>query len=197
MSAQKSGARKRTAAAPRQPTIYDGEKYFDAKFTKDELDELSERILDECGFANDRDGRYWLLTQWIILGGQLGEMLGTGYVGHEKVTIYLCRELEIDYKSFAKNVPKLPIEPFYRFIEPRFPRLKPTYNKMRLDVQEHHVHLAFIDWIDAECERTACPKSYHGSGCEDRYEKPDYAIAVQRVWKHNAARPKLTLVHSA
>jgi hypothetical protein len=129
---------------------------------------------------------------------ELGRKLGLGDMAPlDWVSIHMCRELEIDYKSFAKNVPKLPIEPFYQFVASRFPRFRPTSNKMRLDVQQHHMHLAFIDWIDAECERIACPKSYHGLGCEDRYEKPDYTAAVQRVWKHNASRPKLTLVHSA
>jgi len=191
---------KRKVAMSRPPTIYDGDKYFDAKFTADELRELDERILAECGFEADedhRDGHSWLYAQWITLGADLGLKLGLrgGMASREWVTIHMCRELEIDYKSFAKNVPKLPIEPFYAFVEKQFPRLKPTDNEMRLDVQKHHMHLAFIDWIDAECQRIACPKSYHGLGCEDRYEKPDYLTALQRIWKHNAARPKLTLVH--
>lgn len=198
MSAQRSRGRKKQAPpATRPPTIYDGERYFDATFTADEMRELDARILAECGFANDKAGRSWLFCKSMLLGGELAAALGRGYVGHHEVAIHMCRELEIDYKSFVKNEPKLPIEPFYQFVASRFPRLKPTSNKMRLDVQQDHMHLAFIDWVDAECERNACPKSYHGSGCEDRYEKPDYAIAVQRVWKHNAARAKLTLVHSA
>jgi|SRR5579875_301230 len=192
----KSRTRTRKAATPQPPTIYDGEKYFDAKFTDDELFKLDERILAECGFANDQAGFRWLSMQWINLGCELGRKLGTGMVSREWVTIHMCRELEIDYKSFAKNVPKLPIEPFYRFIESRFPHFKQTSNKMRLEVQEHHMHLAFIDWVDAECERIGCSKSYHGLGCGERYEKPDYSTAVQRVWKHNAARPKLTLAYS-
>ncbi len=199
MTANQSNAKsgKRKAAKARPPTIYDGDKYFDAKFTQDELWELDRRILAECGFENDREGSTWLYMQWITLGSELGRKLGSGYmVSREWVTIHMCRELEIDYKSFAKNVPKLSIEPFYAFVERQFPRLKPTDNKLRLDVQKHHMHLAFIDWIDAECQRIACPKSYHGLGCEDRYEKPDYLTALQRIWKHNAARPKLTLAHS-
>lgn len=201
MNAQTNGkgrSQKRKAISVPAPTIYDGEKYFDAKFTEDELWELDERILAECGFVDDeRAGRSWLYCQWITLGGEIGRKLGMGMVSREWVTIHMCRELEIDYKSFAKNVPKLPLEPFYRCIESRFPHFKPTNSKVRLDAQKQCLHLAFIDWIDAECARIACPKSYHGLGCEDRYEKPDYVTAVQRVWKHNAARPKLTLVHSA
>ena len=197
MNAKTTATRaKRKAISAPAPTIYDGDKYFDAKFTEDELWEVDQRILAECGFKNDRQGRTWLYTQWITLGWEIGGKLGLGgMVSHEWVTIHMCRELEIDYKSFAKNVPKLSIEPFYAFVERQFPRLKPTDNKMRLDVQKQHMHLAFIDWIDAECQRIACPKSYHGLGCEDRYEKPDYLTALQRIWKHNAARPKLTLVH--
>ena len=193
-----STGKRRKATKARPVTIYDGEKYFDAKFTQDELFELDRRILAECGFDNDSSGRGWLTSKWITLGSELGQKLGLGdMASREWTTIHMCRELEIDYKSFAKNVPKLAIEPFYQFVASRFPRLKPTSNKMRLDVQQHHMRLAFIDWIDAECERIACPKSYHGLGCEDRYEKPDYLTAVQRVWQHNAARAKLTLVHSA
>lgn len=201
MSAQTNGkgrSQKRKVTSARALTIYDGDKYFDAKFTEDELYELEERILAECGFEEGYGGSSWMTVQWITLGSELGRKLGLrDMASREMVAIHMCRELEIDYKSFAKNTPKLPIEPFYKFVEPRFPRFKPTDIKMRLDVQKHHMHLAFIDWIDAECERIACPKSYHGLGCEDRYEKPDYLTALQRVYKHNAERPKLTLVHSA
>lgn len=199
MSAPKKDQRRtRKSAGARPLTIYDGEKYFDAKFTHDELLELDNRILAECGYENDYQGRGFLLYQRLNVAHELGRKLGLGGMAPlDWVSIHMCRELEIDYKSFAKNVPKLPIEPFYRFVASRFPRLKPTSNELRLDVQRHHMHLAFIDWIDGECQRIACPKSYHGLGCEDRYEKPDYSIALQRVWKHNAARPKLMLVHSA
>ena len=189
------GKRKVTKAQPL--TIYDGDKYFDAKFTFDEMRKLRDRIVVEAGFDDKDEGRSWLSTHLILLSSDLGARLGIGRASHEMAVIHMCRELEIDYKSFAENAPKLPIEPFYQFVASRFPRLKPTSNEMRLDVQQHHMHLAFIDWIDAECEKIACPKSYHGLGCEDRYEEPDYMTAVQRVWKYNAARPKLTLVHSA
>jgi len=199
MTANQSNAKsgKRKAAKARPPTIYDGDKYFDAKFTQDELWELERRILAECGFEDDFNGRSWLTTQWITLGHELGRKLGLSDMASiERVTIYMCRELEIDYKSFAKNIPKLPIEPFYRFVASRFPHFKPANNKMRLDVQLTHLRSAFVDWVEAECQRTSCPKSYHGSGCEDRYEQPNYMTALQRVYKHNAERPKLTLVHS-
>lgn len=203
MNAQRNGkgrSQKRKATGAGAPTIHDGDKYFDAEFTEDELQALEERILVECGFQDDEDdrrGHSWLYTQWITLGWELGRKLGLNtMVSHEWVTIHMCRELEIDYKSFAKNVPKLSIEPFYMAIKSRFPYFKETNNEMRLKAQKHHMHLAFIDWIDAECERIACPKSYHGLGCGERYEDPDYMTAVRRVWKHNAARPKLTLVHS-
>lgn len=191
-----SGTRKTTSAP--HLTIYDVDEYFDAKFTSDELQELDEHILAECGFANDFHGRAWLFCEKIKLRRELEAKLGLrGGVPGEWITIHMCRELEIDYKSFAKNTPKLPIEPFYRFIESRFPQFKPTNNKLRLDVQKCHLRAAYIDWVELECRRTACPKSYHGSGCEDRYEEPDYLTAVQRVWRRNAARLKLTLVHSA
>lgn len=192
----KKGNRK--AAEARPPTIYDGDKYFDAKFTWDERLVLGDRIISECGMEDGFSGRAWLSSTTMNAMREISRTLGTSFDSCrlDWAYIHICRQLEIDYKSFAKNVPKLPIEPFYAFVEKRFPRLKATDNKMRLDVQKHHMHLAFIDWVDAECQRIACPKSYHGLGCEDRYEKPDYLTAVQRVWKHNAARPKLTLVHS-
>lgn len=180
------------------PTIYDVDKYFDAEFTWDERFALEDRILDECEMERDRY-RTWISASITNAMWDISKALGMSHSSCpiDWAYIHICRQLEIDYKSFAKNEPKLPIESFYRFVESRFPRFKPTDSEMRLSSQRHHMHVAFIDWVDAECQRTECPKSYHGIACEDRYEEPDYAIAVQRVWKHNASRAKLTLVHSA
>lgn len=194
MSAPKKDQRRtRKSAGARPLTIYDGEKYFDATFSDEETFELNRYILEMCGIEGDS---MWLFIKRQEVDRELCRKLGMSSIPYDWATIHICRELEIDYKSFAKNEPKLSIEPFYQFIESRFPEFKEARNKMQLDVQTRQIWTAFIDWTDAECETARCPRSYHGF-CRDRYEQPDLELAAQRIWKHNASRPKLTLVHSA
>jgi len=199
MNAKTTATRaKRKAISAPAPTIYDGDKYFDAKFTSDECLALGSRIMDECGINNDFQGRGWLMTTIMEAGWELDRKLGMSYGSrpHEWAYIHICRQLEIDYHSFAKNEPKLPIDAFYRVVERKFPQFKPAKNRMQLDVQTHHIHMAFLDWVESACPATGCQKSEHWLwGCSDRFEKPDYDAVVKRIWEHNAARPKLTLVH--
>jgi len=188
------------AAQTRRLTIYDGEKYFDATFSEDERDEIRERIISECGFADRTRG---MMKAWDLLRDAETEIMNALDIYPVPVDwqhIHVCKELEIDYRRFAKNEQKRPIEPFYLFVERQFPHFKPARNAMQLDVQTQHIHLAFIDWIDDACPRHGCQKSSHGWGCWDRFEKADYKEAARRIWNHNQGRAKfgpLKLVHSA
>ena len=198
-----SGARKtRKPKIARPLTIYDREKYFDATFSAIERDQIRQRIAMECGFE---PGHLLSITKPFDLirdaETEIMNALNMYPVPDDWLHIHVCRQLEIDYKSFAKNVPKLPIEPFYKFVEPLFPHFKAAKNAMQLDIQTHHMHLAFIDWVNETCGKHGCKRSHHSFACWDRFEKRSYEEAVRRVCAHNERREKFTnsplrLVHS-
>ena len=199
-------ARKRKSIAPARPlTIYDREKYFDATFSEEERKMLRRRIEDETGLIGKghHGDRFLAICKCGKLlrdaKTEIMNALRMYPVPADWTHIHVCKQLEIEYKSFAKNVPKLPIEPFYKFVEPLFPHFKPAKNKMQLEIQTHNVHLAFIDWIDEACVKAGCLKSSHSWACWDRFEERSYEAAAERIWAHNARRQKfspLRLVHS-
>jgi len=196
MATKSVATKKRGAPKSRPLTIYDAERYFDAEFTHDEEMELRRRIMDECGIPNDFQGRAWMMVTEMQTRNEICRALGS--CPPDGAYIHICRQLEIDYKAFAKNEPKLPIEPFYQFVERQFPRFRPAKNKMQLEVQTHHIQGAFSEWLESACPASGCKKSEHWLwGCSDRFERVDYKAAATRIWERNAARPKLTLVHSA
>ena len=201
MSARKAVSNRAAAksSATRPPTIYDREKYFDVKLSQNECSEIQNRIIAEMGLKRPSAGISRTFDLLHAAETEIMNALNMYPVPWDWQHIHVCRQLEIDYKSFAKNVPKLPIEPFYRFVEPLFPHFKAAKNKMQLSIQTQHAHLAFIDWIDQVCPENGCKKSSHGYGCWDTFEKVDYEQAAKRICAHNAARPKFTplrLVHS-
>jgi len=198
-----SGTRKKQTAArakpaPRSLTIYDREKYFDATFSAEERDMIRARIMAETGFED----RYKAIRKAFDLvekaETELEDRLNMYPVPPDWTYIHLCKQLEIDYKSFERNIPKLPIEPFYVFVAPLFPQFKPVTNKYQISIQTNHLHLAFIDWIDEVC---ACGRSFHGFACWDRFEHVSYEEGARRIWEFNARRQKFTssplrIVHS-
>lgn len=186
-----SGTRKATSAYPL--TIYDGDKYFDAKFSEEERRDISRQIAAVYG-CDEFMGVYFL---WDRTNRELCRELDDWNIPEDWAYIHICRQLEIDYKAFAKNVPKLPVEPFYRFVESRFRDFKPAKNKLQMEIQTKQIARAFTTWIKAQCEEAGCTEPYHDYVCQDRYQKPDYETAARRIWEHNASHPKLTLVHSA
>ena len=190
-----SGPRKKRAP-PRPLTIYDGEKYFDAKFSAEEREQIRERIADECGPPMEGIYGYIGINRAHDLlrdaETEIMNALNVYPVPSDWKHIHVCRQLEIDYKSFARNIPKLPIEPFYRFVEPLFPHFKPARNAMQLKVQTGQIHHAFVDWIDEVCPQIGCAKSSHGWTCWDRFEKASYEVAAERICAHNLRRTKFT-----
>jgi hypothetical protein len=201
-----SGARKkhsvaRANPAPRPLTILDRDKYFDVTLSDEECEMIREKIMRESGF-----GRSFIrITKCFDLlrdaETEIMEALNMYPVPWGWQHIHVCKQLEIDYKSFARNIPKLPIEPFYAFVEPLFPHFRPAKNKMQLSIQTQHVHLAFIDWIDEACPKHGCQKEHHSFACWDRFETASYEEAARRICAHNARREKFTssplrIVHS-
>ena len=186
-------------------TIYDGEKYFDATFSSEECEQIRDLIKAEIGLDDDNHFSGIRATFDLInkADKKIAEAFGTSVykIPVSWSYIHVCRELEIDYKSLAKNLPKLSIEPFYAFVESQFPSFKPAKNDSQRTIQTKHIHLAFIDWIDVACPASGCKKSDHGFSCWDRFEEADYTAAAKRIWEFNGKRPRLKigplrLVHS-
>jgi hypothetical protein len=197
MNAKGNGGKKRKIAKVRPVTIYDGDKYFDVKFSEAERRELKRHIAAAYGCHDEIMGPYFL---WGRTNRELCHALNDWSIPEDWAYIHICRQLEIDYKAFAKNVPKLPIEPFYRFVESRFRDFRPAKNKLQLDIQTRQIYSAFYKWIEAQCESAGCAEPYHDHVCQDRYERLDCETAAKRIWEHNRthpAFPALKLVHSA
>jgi len=193
---KRSPGTKRKATKTPAATIYDGEKYFDAKFSEAERRKLKYEIAVAYG-CEQFMGVYFL---WQRTNDELCRALHNWNLPEDWAYIHICRQLEIDYRAFAKNVPKLPIEPFYRFVESRFKGFKPAKNKLQLDIQTRQIHGAFDEWIKTQCESTGCAEPYHDSVCRDRYERLNCETAAKRIWEYNrthVAYPALKLVHSA
>lgn len=179
-------------------TIHDREKYFDTTLSQKEIEEIMDRIAVEFDDCRGLAMAYQLINEAEI---EIQNALKMDTVPYAWCCIHACRQLEIDYKAFAKNNPRLPIEPFYNFVEPLFPQFKQANNKIQLSVQTKQIHVAFVDWVDEACAQHGCTKSHHGPGCWDRFEKADYAEAASRISAHNVRRAKFTasplrLVHS-
>lgn len=202
MSAKKTRTSKRKVAANRPLTIYDGDKYFDASFSSDEFKELRDLIQAEIGLGDVFMSIRKTFDLIDKADKKISRALNIYPVPDSWSYIHVCKELEIDYKSLAKNVPKLPIEPFYAFVETQFPHFKFARNDSQKAIQDAHIQCAFVDWIDSVCPRNGCKKSSHGWGCWDRYEDVDYIVARMRICYFNDTRPRfaaapLRLVHTA
>jgi len=104
--------------------------------------------------------------------------------------IHICRQLQVDYKSFAKNLPKLPIDGFIASAKLAFPEFRRPRNKVEFKIQEHKLHLLWCDWHGEECARTGCKNEHHWL-CSDRFAKRDYPAILQEIAAHNERRPKL------
>jgi len=198
------------AKMPTPVTMWDGPKYFDAVFTDEERIQLREKLMDVCGFGARRNGyRNYVGFEHDIEYPAQDEVwkafCSFGFT-YEKdsdklrdyALIHVCRQLEIDYKQFAKNAPKLSIDGFIASAKMAFPDFKRPRNKVELKIQEHKLHQLWCDWQDDECVRTKCVKESHWL-CSDRYAARDYDAILGEIARYNMGRPKfepLRLVHS-
>ena len=109
--------------------MYDGPKYFDAKFTSEEREQLLDQIVEVSGI--DFQNYFFTLqrpTEKEIC--RVLDAIGWGKLEdlYDYVLIKLCRDLEIDYKSFAKNEPKLPLDRFIAFAKREFPKSRMSFS---------------------------------------------------------------------
>jgi hypothetical protein len=202
MSATRTIAKKKvTRKVTRPPTIWDGDRYFDATFTAKERLVLQHKLVDICGYgANERrrsnligfDYEIFRPAQdaiWAAFRAQ-----GLEYErDHARLCdwtyIHICRELGFDYRGFAANVPKLPIDGFIECAKRCFPEFKSARNKIERTIQEHKLHAAWTDWMDEECVRTGCTCDSHWL-CSDRFVDRDYPAILEQIAAYNETRPK-------
>ncbi len=193
-------------------TVWDGDKYFDATFTSKERSELRDKLMDICGYGSTPRIPFGNFTGfefeierpaedvvWPVFTRQ-----GLTYDrNRDKLSdyalIHICRELGVDYHAFAAYVPRLPIEGFIAYAKRCFPDFKIARNKIERTIQEHKLHLAWVDWMPDECTRNGCEADSHWL-CHDRFEERDYPTILLEIAKHNETRPKFAppkLVYSA
>jgi len=206
MSARKTSMNKPTARKPRALTIWDGAKYFDAEFTNVERSALREKVMDTCGYGEDsrlrrrnylgfehdieRPAEDQIWPAFCAAGFDYDRNRGKL---HDYALIHICRQLEIDYKRFAQNVPKLPIDGFIAMAKKAFPEFKRPRNNIERKIQEHKLHGLWCDWHDLECQRTGCNCDSHWL-CHDRFAQRDFEGIIDEIAKHNETRPKLVVV---
>jgi hypothetical protein len=200
----------RKTKAVRPLTIWDYEKYFDATFTAAERKALEDRLVIVCGFRkNDDEHASICAMAWdhqIFRPAQEEIWPALRAAGldpnrdlYERIAdctlIHLCRQLEIDYKSFAHNVPKLPIAGFIAAAKSAFPEFRRPRNNTERRIQEHKLHGLWCDWHVEACPRTGCRNESHWL-CDDRFAERDYPAILEEVARYNETRPKMQLVYS-
>jgi hypothetical protein len=192
-------ARKKAAQVTSRPlTTADGVKYFDATFTAKERETLRRKLMDLCGYRS-RPAGHICFERDILQPAE--DLVWPAFVGagltydadrdrlDDYTLIHICRELEFDYKAFAANTPKLPIDGFVECAKRAFPEFKHPRNVIETKIQEHKLHALWCDWSGDECVRTGCTCESHWL-CSDRFVKPDYSKIIGQIAEHNETRPK-------
>jgi hypothetical protein len=165
------------------------EGYFDAKFNDAERMLLRVRILVATGisplaFADD-----------VLEPAEQEIRAALGYwPAPERLRdwrlIHAAKQLGIDYKSFALNEPKLPLDDFIAAAQRALPDLLPGNGTLAKSVNGHRVWCAFVDWVNANCP---CGNERH-TFCRDRFEPVDRHLIAAKIQKYNETRPKLFVV---
>jgi hypothetical protein len=163
---------KRKVAAEREPDMHrEPQEYFDVTFTGEEYDMLRDRIIEVSGVAHDR--WFWDLEEptkhelfsKLVSWGRCKSI-------YECVIIKLARDLGIDHRTFAKNVPKLPIDSFVDLATKTFTDFVPARNSTISKLQVNRLQDLFNDWLNIECPRKrGCKKSEH-AWCHDHFVEP-------------------------
>lgn len=196
-------ADKRRRKVSKPLTIWDGDKYFDAKFTENERGDLRDRLMDVCGYgkADGLIGRNFMGFEYdierpaqdVVWPAFCAQGL-TYERDHGRLSdyalIHICRELQIEYKTFARNAPKLPIDGFIECAKRSFPEFKRPRNKIEAKIQHHKLYALWVDWLDEECPRLGCSCEHHWQ-CHDRFVERDHRQIIAAIAAYNETRPKL------
>jgi hypothetical protein len=178
----------------KKPTIWDGDRYFDATFTANEFEALRRKLMDVCGYDNYISFEYDIFRPaeeavWPVFKAQGLDYERDNSKLCDYALIYICKQLGVEYRSFAANAPKLPIDGFIERAKRLFPEFRHPRNAIELKIQEHKLHGAWVDWQDEECRRTGCTCESHWL-CSDRFVDCDYAAILRQIAEYNQDRPK-------
>jgi len=197
-------ARKKVARpVSKPPTIWDGDRYFDARFTNKEFINLRAKLMEVCGYGprSDRHGGGNYMGFEVDIYRPAEDVIWPAFkaqgLDHRRdhsrlcdyTIIHVCRELGFDYHAFAANAPKLSIDGFIAHAKRAFPEFKQPRKQIERAIQEHKLHAAWIDWMDAECSRTGCACESHWL-CHDRFVDRDYPAILKEIAAYNETRPK-------
>ena len=189
--------RAKTIAQDRQLTIYDKDKFFDAQFTHSERAEIKGRVREATGMDHlEAEFNLFSPVRREIQKALRSMSWGCNERLEDYMLIKICRDLEIDYKSVAKNEPKLPIDAFVDFAKRMFPQFRRARNTTVRLVQERELWKAWVDWRERACVQTGCHKEDHWL-CSDRFVEPDLNKIADEVADYNATRPRLVVDSSA
>lgn len=182
---------KRKAAIERAPDMRrEHAKFFDATFTSEERSTLRSRIIELTGLKDYCIADFKLFRP---IEREIGNAIGwsvTREVLEDYVLIKISRDLEIDYKSFARNKPKLPIDTFLQLAKAKFPEFKKAKSTTVRIVQRDRLWMLWTDWIDLECERRGCENERHWM-CTDKFVAHDLDDIADDIAAYNATRPRL------
>lgn len=195
-------SKRRRKKANEPLSMWDADQYFDATFTEKERSVLRRRLMQVCGYGPETcsfGGNFVGFDYDIERPAQdsiaavftaQGLCYRRDYARFADYgLIHICRELGIDHRSYAANVPKRSIDKFVEFAKRSFPEFKRPRNKIERKIQEHKLHAAWCDWSKEECPRTGCTSDDHWL-CSDRFVDRDYAAIIEQVAVYNETRPK-------
>lgn len=150
--------------AERPLTIWDREKYFDATFTSDERSILREKLMNVCGY----DADFGLIAfeydierpaekeVWPVFIAEGLTLERDQDVLETYALIHVARQLRIDYKGYAKNLPKRPIDGFVRLAKETFREFTRPRNTIELKIHQRKLWGLWCEWREMENERTGC-----------------------------------------
>lgn len=160
-------------------------EYFDVELTNEEQQQVTQCILKATGMTWNYFSVFGIESAQQDVERELG--ISRYEVTHSQALIYTCKQLGIEYRKYAKNLPKRSIAEFVELAKLKFPHFVSPRSEIVRSAQTQPLHLAWIDWVDEQC---ACGAERHWL-CFDRFEVMDYDSVIAVIVESNEQRKKL------
>jgi len=161
-------------------------EYFDVTLTNAEAQELGDRLREVTGLSR--------LSFWHSVedpaAREIERLVGYQDLPNGSTLVHIARQLGVDHRPYARNEPKISLDPFIAAAKRAFPEFRPAKNAVVRSVQRQKLWSAFVDWQDENCP---CGDQHH-TFCSDRFEKLDLDGVALTIARYNETRPKLRLV---